>query len=91
MYLKCGLCTKGKGDSRTYLNNLSKFLSFNDEMIYEMDHIGTADMKSSEAMILAAMIRSSYMIHFIYHFIIDSFLTETLEPTNDQLPTSVAS
>ena len=29
-------------------------------------------------------IRSSYMIHFIYHFIIDSFLTGTLEPTNDQ-------
>ena len=27
----------------------------NDEMIYEMDHIGTADMKSSEAMILAVM------------------------------------
>ena len=36
-------------------------------------------------------IRSSYMIHFIYHFIIDSFLTGPLEPTNDQLPTSVAS
>ena len=33
-------------------------------MIYEMDHIRTADMKSSEA-----------MIHFIYHFIVDSFLT----------------
>ena len=31
------------------------------------------------------------MIHFIYHFIIDSFLTETLELTNDQLPTSVTS
>ena len=27
----------------------------------------------------------------IYHFIIDSFLTGPLEPTNDQLPTSVAS
>ena len=25
-----------------------------------------------------------YMIHLIYHFIVDSFLTETLEPTNDQ-------
>ena len=36
-------------------------------------------------------IRSSYMIHFIYHFIIDSFLTGPLEPTNDQLTTSVAS
>ena len=36
-------------------------------------------------------VRSSYMIHFIYHFIIDPFLTGTLEPTNDQLPTSVAS
>ena len=36
-------------------------------------------------------IRSSYIIHFIYHFIVDSFLTGTLEPTNDQLPTSVAS
>ena len=36
-------------------------------------------------------IRSSYMIHFIYYFIVDSFLTGTLEPTNDQLPTSVAS
>ena len=36
-------------------------------------------------------IRSSYVIHFIYHFIIDSFLTGPLEPTNDQLPTSVAS
>ena len=33
-------------------------------MIYEMDHIRTVDMKSSEA-----------MIHFIYHFIVDSFLT----------------
>ena len=33
-------------------------------------------------------IRSSYMIHFVYHFIVDSFLTGTLEPTNDQLPTS---
>ena len=65
---------------------------FNDEMIvYEMDHIWTADMKSSEAMILAVMIRSSYMIHFIYHFIVDSFLTGTLEPTNGRLPTSVAS
>ena len=31
------------------------------------------------------------IIHFIYHFIVDSFLTGTLEPTNDQLPTSVAS
>ena len=29
--------------------------------------------------------------HFIYHFIVDSFLTGTLEPTDDQLPTSVAS
>ena len=27
----------------------------NDEMIYEMDHLWTADMKSSEAMILAVM------------------------------------
>ena len=36
-------------------------------------------------------IRSSYMIHFIYHFIMDSFLTGPLEPTNDQFPTSVAS
>ena len=36
-------------------------------------------------------IRSSYMIRFINHFIVDSFLTGTLEPTNDQLPTSVAS
>ena len=36
-------------------------------------------------------IRSSYMIHFIYHFIIVSFLMGPLEPTNDQLPTSVAS
>ena len=34
---------------------------------------------------------SSYMIHFIYHFIVDSFLTGTLEPTNDQLPTLLAS
>ena len=31
------------------------------------------------------------MVYFIYHFIIDSFLTGPLEPTNDQLPTSVAS
>ena len=36
-------------------------------------------------------IRSSYMMHFIYHFIVDSFLTGTLEPTNEQLPTSVTS
>ena len=28
---------------------------FDDEMIYEMDRIWTADMKSSEAMILAVM------------------------------------
>ena len=28
------------------------------------------------------------MIHFIYHFMVDSFLTGTLEPTNDQLPIS---
>ena len=34
---------------------------------------------------------SSYMIHFLYHLIVDSFLTGTLEPTNDQLPTTVAS
>ena len=27
----------------------------NDEMIHEMDHIGTVDMKSSEAMIFAVM------------------------------------
>ena len=27
----------------------------NDEMMYEMDHTSTADMKSSEAMILAVM------------------------------------
>ena len=31
---------------------------------------------------------SKYMA---FHFIVDSFLTGTLEPTNDQLPTSVAS
>ena len=36
-------------------------------------------------------IRRSYMTHFIYHFIVDSFLSGTLEPTNDQLSTSVAS
>ena len=31
------------------------------------------------------------MVHFIYNLIIDSFLTGTVEPTNDQLQTSVAS
>ena len=31
------------------------------------------------------------MIYFVYYFIIDPFLTGTLGPTNDQLPTSVAS
>ena len=31
------------------------------------------------------------MIHFIYHFIVDSFITGTLKPTNDQIPMSVAS
>ena len=36
-------------------------------------------------------IRSSHMIHFIYRFIIDSFLTGPLEPTSDQLPALVAS
>ena len=36
-------------------------------------------------------IRSSYMMHFIYHFSVDSFLTGTIEPTNDQLTTSVTS
>ena len=36
-------------------------------------------------------INGSYMIHFIYHFIVDSFLAGTLEPTNDELPTLVAS
>ena len=32
-----------------------------------------------------------YVIHFIYHFIVDSLLTGKLEPTNDQLLTSVSS
>ena len=35
-----------------------------------------------------------YMFHFIYtwhHFIVDSFHMITLEPTNDQLPTSADS
>ena len=32
-----------------------------------------------------------FFIYFIYHFIIHSFLTDSLEPTNDQLSTSVAS
>ena len=36
-------------------------------------------------------ISAVHMIHFIYHFIIDSFLTRPLEPTNDKFPTSVAS
>ena len=27
-----------------------------------------------------------YMIYFIYQFIVDSILTGTLEPTNDQFP-----
>ena len=31
------------------------------------------------------------VINFTYNFIVDSFLAGTLEPTNDQLPTSVAS
>ena len=31
------------------------------------------------------------MAHFIYHFIVDSFIMGTFEPTDDQLPTSVAS
>ena len=35
------------------------------------------------------IINDEYMI--MYHFIIDSFLTGTLEPTNDHLPTSVTS
>ena len=45
------------------------------------------------AKIIASLdfISAVHMIHFIYHFIIDSFLTGPLEPTNDQLPTSVAS
>ena len=30
------------------------------------------------------------LFHITYHFIIDLFLMETLEPTNDQLPVSVA-
>ena len=30
-------------------------MDFQDEMIYEMDHIWTADMKLSKAMILAVM------------------------------------
>ena len=47
----------------TDLSTMSKKMRFrlislfkiNDEMIYEMDHIRTADMKSREAMILAVM------------------------------------
>ena len=39
-----------------YLTQRSwQLFSLNDEMIYEMDHIWTADMKPSEAMILAVM------------------------------------
>ena len=47
-----------------------------DEMIHEMNHILTADMKSSEAMIIALMTavdfisyHIQYVINFIYHFI----------------------
>ena len=45
------------------------------------------------ARIIASLgfISAVHMIHFIYHFIVDSFLTALLELTNDQLPTSVAS
>ena len=35
-------------------------------------------------------VQYNYDLFHIYHFIIVSFLTETLEPTNDQLPVSVA-
>ena len=50
-------------------------INFNDEMIYEMDHIWIEDMKSSEAMIIA--VRVSHR--------------NRVERTNDQLPKSVAS
>ena len=43
------------GISPLFLFFFSKICCINDEMIYEMDHILTADMKSSEAMILAVM------------------------------------
>ena len=33
--------------------NCKLILCFNDEMTYEMDHVWTADVKSSKAMILA--------------------------------------
>ena len=75
-------------------------------MIYEMDHIWTADMKSSEAMIFAIPVRRSNQLSYeatdvmnwsfvrssvpvrnestmIYHFIVDSFFTGTLEPRNE--------
>ena len=45
--------------------------------------------EATDIAFIAARIISS--LDFISYFIVDSFLTGTLEPTNDQLPTSVVS
>ena len=42
-------------ESKVKLQTRGQIFESNDEMIYEMDHIWTADMKSSEAMTLAVM------------------------------------
>ena len=55
------------------------------QLSYEATDVGSWSFVGSD------FISAVHMIHFIYHFIIDSFLTGPLEPTNDQLPTSVAS
>ena len=51
---------------------------------------GAVRNKSMMKWYMKGIIHELHM-NLIYHFIIDSFLTGPLEPTNDQLPTSVAS
>ena len=64
------------------------------QLRYEATDVGSWSFVGSNGPVRNESVMKWYMkwmIHFIYHFIIDSFLTGPLEPTNDQLPTSVAS
>ena len=75
--------------SQTKVNTLHKGLESLGKMLCRRTYKQIALLYKQIALLF--FIRSSYMVHFVYHFIIDSFLTGTLEPTNDQLPTPVAS
>ena len=46
--------------------------------------IGSITMRIIASLDFTSAVQYNYDLFHIYHFIIDSFLTETLEPTNDQ-------